>query len=291
MIRRGLEYKGSPWFFDKYYENKTSLLENNNDEVMIGRYALVKYSDKFYTNAQIAEIIETQERDEDQQKWYENYDIDGGSTSYDRYVYVKTADGYVELCRLGTDPGAVFDIAITQPNQDLYDWDNKKTDKKIVSFNYGTIDNIPEKERGQILFSYDTGELFLDLSTNRYRFGLGKANGTNIEVAKTAVDSFGFGTGLKVSGIDSFVIGKYNESSLSNLFTVGSGTDANDRNTCFWIDHNGIAYVKNDVSGTADYAITNRKYVADRVSELKTNIEDIIKNKITEIIINANYTE
>lgn len=289
MIRRGLEYKGSPWFFDKYYDNKKAL--NDNDEVMIGRYALVKYSDKFYTNAQIAEIIESTTRDEDQKNWYENYNTDGGSTSYDRYVYVKTGSGYVELCRLGTDPGAAFDIAITQLNQDLYDWDNKETDKNIVSFNYGTIDKIPNKKWGQILFSYDTGELFLDLSANRYRFGLGKANGANTNVAKTAVDSFGFGTGLEISGEDSFVIGKYNESSLSNLFTVGNGTSIDDRNTCFWIDDNGIAYVKNDVSGTADYAITNRKYVADRVAELETNIEDIIKNKISEIIIDANYTE
>lgn len=128
-FKGSLEYPGSPWFFDKYYSNKTEL--KDNDEILQGRYVLVKYSDQFYTDDEIANFMKSPQT-ADQRNWVENFKNDNqGQTdgkSYDRMVFVKRyvngAYAYEEVCKLGSTPSAEFTINYegSELNLEIEEW-------------------------------------------------------------------------------------------------------------------------------------------------------------------------
>ncbi len=94
--------------FDAIYPNAASL--NATDSILIGRFVLIKYSNKAfpYEIRKIIEAYDSLPSDPDEAQYYENY-LKDDRMSKDRVIYqkqaVKQANGqyipqYIEICRL-----------------------------------------------------------------------------------------------------------------------------------------------------------------------------------------------
>ena len=94
--------------FDAIYDNAASL--NAMDSILIGRFVLIKYSNKAfpYDERKKIEAYDSSPSDTDEAQYYENY-LKDGRVSKDRVVYqkqaIKQANGqyvpqYIEICCL-----------------------------------------------------------------------------------------------------------------------------------------------------------------------------------------------
>lgn len=82
------------------------------------------------------------------------------------------------------------------------------------------------------------------------------------------------------------VVGRYNEPAYDHIFTVGSGTNDENRHTAFYIDENGIAYsTGNDIYvGTAEERKGIISYINTSYNTLLDSVKSYVANTNNEII-------
>lgn len=149
MSERPITRPNLVWpIFDIIYDNARAL--DKDDSVLIGRFALVKYSDEAIThdrrsvieqalaNATIAKlepiesVIAKITTDENEQQYLKNFYLDGKNISKDRTIYQKQAvelgDGnyiadYVEICYLN-EAGVDLHEEVKRQFLAQISWDN-----------------------------------------------------------------------------------------------------------------------------------------------------------------------
>ena len=85
-------------------------------------------------------------------------------------------------------------------------------------------------------------------------------------------ESVAIGTGAWSSDSDRVAVGKYNENTSGSIFLVGNGSGPNSRSTAFYIDTNGKAYIKADLTGSENQkALVDLKYLREYAQEYLPN--------------------
>lgn len=88
-----------------------------------------------------------------------------------------------------------------------------------------------------------------------YSFGFGYGTGDDDSTEVDGRYSGAIGTGLQVTGHNSFAVGKYNKPSTALAFTVGNGSDAYNKSNAFWVGKTGnIGFAKGIYAGTSPLA-------------------------------------
>lgn len=133
-IYGGFFYPGTPFVFDKVYTNYTEAIENcSTDDVLIGRYVLIKYANSAFSlsEKQAIEAVSsvTELTTELEKEYYNNYCIDKAlygscdnvvcrksyNTSTKQYSYIKITNLTLDV--IG---GVIEDTAAAIVNSEQY---------------------------------------------------------------------------------------------------------------------------------------------------------------------------